>query len=256
MAKNYLLPQEVIAYLAENLRGAGFLLKHLNKRFQPETLLKKRGVSMDIMSVVWYVCAWTLSKLFFHLKIHSGQLGCRTAHRLAIFFSWNKILLVSWKSSFTLFQKIKLYFFPDFFFFFPENEILLFPWIFVTLSLNIKNYLEIFNQWLLFPLKVFSFWKSKLTFYFWIKDFFLLFFTIYLVIDVYFLFLNGILVLFRQKMKQICTYWTKTLASKKWAGHNNGEVNNCPVCCFSAPPEQWTISIDFKKLFLAAKKTL
>ena len=39
-------------------------------------------------------------RLFCHLKIHPGQLGCRTSHCLAILFSCN--------SKFTLFLKIKV----------------------------------------------------------------------------------------------------------------------------------------------------
>ena len=39
-----------------------------------------------------------------------------------------------------------------------------------------------------------------------------------------------------QSIKQTTT--TKILASEKGARHHNGKVNNRPVCCFSATPEQ------------------
>ena len=39
-----------------------------------------------------------------------------------------------------------------------------------------------------------------------------------------------------QSNKQTTT--TKILASEKGARHHNGKVNNRPVCCFSATPEQ------------------
>ena len=44
----HLLAKEVVANLAKNFRGAGLLLKHLNKRFKFEAFLKMR-VSVDII---------------------------------------------------------------------------------------------------------------------------------------------------------------------------------------------------------------